>query len=143
MTLPRSAKHTKAYRTYLKSLQPDRCVFCHVDEESDQFIEGTTSFIVLKNTFAYSVWDSQAVVDHLIVIPRSHTDNIGGMASEQKVEYVDILEKYERAGYNIYARAPGSNAKTVVHQHTHFIKTAGPLKQFMLSIRKPLVRIVR
>lgn len=143
MTAPRSPRQEKAYKKHHRTVDPTVCAFCVIDETSDQFVEGTNFFKIIKNIFPYSIWDQQDVVDHLMVVPYRHTDNLGSMATEEKVEYVDILEKYEKQGYNVYARAPVSVIKTVVHQHTHLIKTSGPPKTFILSVTKPLIRIAR
>lgn len=143
MTVPRSRKQSKAYIKHMKTTDSSLCAFCPIDETSDQFVEGTPYFKVLKNIFPYSLWDGQDVIDHLMVVPLSHTDTISSFSDAEKIDYVNILQKYEMQGYNVYARAPVSAIKTIVHQHTHLIKTHGQAKRFVLSIRKPLIRIIR
>lgn len=143
MTVPRTRKQAKAYIRHLKSTDSSVCAFCPINEGSEQFVEGTRYFKVLRNIFPYSLWDGQDVIDHLMVVPRSHTDTISSFSDAEKIEYVDILQKYDLQGYNVYARAPVSAIKTIVHQHTHLIKTNGGAKNFVLSIRKPLIRLIR
>ena len=140
---PRSRKQSKQYGLYLRRADPKVCAFCGVKPEDARFVEQTANFQVIKNDFPYSLWDAQGVTSHLMVIPIRHTDNLGKMTNQEKVEYVDILEKYEDRGYSIYARAPSSAVKTIFHQHTHLIKTDGFIKSFFFMIKKPFVRIVK
>lgn len=143
MTAIRSRKEDLKYKKYLKSKNKDECVFCPIKRGDDQLKEQLKFFKVIRNIFAYSVWDSQNVEDHLMIVPNEHTDSFSKMTNEQKIEYFDLLNKYEKLGYNIYLRAPNSTIKSIVHQHTHLIKTGGDLKRFVLFIRRPYLRLVR
>lgn len=143
MTATRSRRQENEYKKYLKTVNPGSCVFCVIQKGNDQYVEETKHFKVIKNIFAYSLWDGQKVVDHLMITPKKHTDSLKSMKSADKVEYVDLLEKYEKVGYNIYLRAPASVIKSVVHQHTHLIKTEGGPKKLVLHMRKPYIRVVR
>ena len=71
----------------------------------------TTKEFLIKNRFPYSIWDGQIVVDHLMITPKEHTDNLSGTPDKGKIEYLDIIKKFEDKGYNIYARAPVSKIK--------------------------------
>lgn len=143
MTATRSKKEELTYRKHLQKADKSTCAFCTVNEGDDQFVEGTKFFKIIKNIFPYSLWDGQKVEDHLMITPRQHTDSLVDLASKEKAEYVDLLAKYEKVGYNIYARAPGSAIKSIFHQHTHLIKTSGTSRRFVLLIRKPYFRFVR
>lgn len=143
MTAVRSRKQQDEYRKYLKTIVSAECVFCIIKTGSDQLIEETDNFKVIINKFPYSLWDGQKVIDHKMITPKKHVDSLKSMQSNQKVEYVDLLEKYEKQGYNVYFRAPVSVIKTVVHQHTHLIKTTGGPKRFVFHTRKPYFRMVR
>lgn len=144
MTATRSRKEEKIYKAYQKQRKTDTCSFCEINKSSDQYVDSTKYFKIIRNIFAYSIWDGQKVVDHLMITPIKHSDNLANMKPEEKIEYVDILAKYEALGYNVYARAPSSIIKSVVHQHTHLIKTEGESKKFVLLIRRPwYLRIVR
>lgn len=143
MSATRSRREELAYATYLRSLASDVCVFCAIKKDSEQLIEQTKYFKVIKNIFGYSLWDGMAVEDHIMVTPKKHTDSLDDMTDAQKVEYVNVISRYEQQGYNVYARAPVSSAKSIVHQHTHLIKTTGRSKRFILLLRKPYIRIVR
>ena len=84
---------------------------------------------IIKNIFPYDVWDGYEVSDHLMIVPKQHTETIGDFSKEELQEYVNILAKYEKMGYSIYARAPQNKRKTVPHEHTHLI---------MLNYDKPV-----
>lgn len=83
------------------------------------------------------MWDGQGVLDHLMIVPKAHTDKLGGLSEQAAIEYLQLIDRYETKGYNLYARAPGSTVKTVVHQHTHLILLDGQDRRFVLALRKP------
>lgn len=139
----RTPKQTRLYRTYLKIADPAVCTFCTVTSDQDRFVDQTKHFNIIKNQFPYSLWDGQEVTDHLMIVPKKHTNNLGSMTLREKAEYVDLLEEYERAGYNIYARAPVSAIRSIPHQHTHLIKAEGRYKKLLFFLDKPYVRFSR
>lgn len=141
MTAPRSRKESRKYKKYIKHTDLSVCRFCIISPNDDQYVDSTKYFNIIKNTFPYSIWDSQRVVDHLMVTPKEHTDNLGSMTADARLEYVALLEKYEKQGYNIYARAPVSIIKTIVHQHTHLIKTGGKPMRVLFLLQKPYIRL--
>lgn len=143
MAATRSRKEEKEYKQYLKLSKGNKCVFCAIDNGSDQVIESTKNFRVIKNIFPYSMWDAQNVTDHLMIIPNKHVGSIKNMVNAQKIEYVDLIDKYEQKGYNVYARAASSKIKSVIHQHTHLIKTHGSPKKFIFLIRRPYLRFIK
>lgn len=142
MSATRSRKEEKAYKQYQKTVDSSTCQFCAINKKNEQFISSTKSFKVIRNIFAYSIWDGQVVTDHLLVIPKRHTDSLGGFSPSEAAELLKTLDGYEKEGYNVYARAPSSTIKSVVHQHTHLIKTAGAPKKFIFLLRKPYIRII-
>jgi diadenosine tetraphosphate (Ap4A) HIT family hydrolase len=139
----RSSKQEKLYRKHQKNNAVVSCSFCEIDEGHEQFVEGLRFFKVIKNKFPYTFWDGQDVVEHLMVVPRTHSDSLNFKTNDEKIEFIDTLSRYEKLGYNIYARAPQSVMKSIAHQHTHLIKPTGPVRRFILTIRKPLIRIIR
>lgn len=140
MTATRSRNEEKEYRAYLKTLPKDICVFCAGYNES--LVEESPLFKVVKNIFAYSIWDGQKVTDHLMIAPKQHIDTIAHFTGEMFVEFHKLAAKYEQAGYNIYARASASAVKSVPHQHTHLIKTEGKPKRLVVLSRKPYLRFI-
>jgi len=143
MTATRSRKEEKIYKKHLKSTNRNDCAFCIIKKGNRQLVEETNNFKIIKNIFAYSLWDGQKVTDHMMITPKKHTDSLANMQPKEKIEYVDLVEKYEKLGYNIYSRAPSSAIKSIAHQHTHLIKTEGDSKRFIFLLRKPYIRIVR
>lgn len=142
MTASRSRKQNKTYRDYINTLPKDAtCQFCEINQESSQFVSGSDDFKVIRNIFGYSIWDSQKVSDHLMIVPVQHTDTLADISPKAAQEFVKLISQYEQEGYNVYARAPGSNMKSVIHQHTHLIKLGGTRVRAFLHLRKPYVRI--
>lgn len=140
MTATRSRKEEIIYKKHLKS-QPKGCPFCRIEKGSDQLVEETKYFKIIRNIFSYSLWDGQNVADHLMLVPKKHTASIADIPKAAAAEFIEILGRYEKKSYNIYARAPASVIKSVVHQHTHLIKPVGRPKRFVLLLRKPFIRI--
>lgn len=133
----RSYREHKIYSSHLKNIDKSICAFCAIESGDEQLIKSTKSFKIIKNIFSYSIWDSQKVVDHLMVVPKAHTDNLANMTPKQAAEYLLIISEYEQRGYNIYARAPSTKTKSIIHQHTHLIKVDGKFINFSFWIKKP------
>ncbi|MDB5185866.1 MAG: hypothetical protein JWL85_389 [Candidatus Saccharibacteria bacterium] len=142
----RTRKEEYRYKKYQQDRSKSNtttCVFCDISTGDEQLISETPNFKIVKNMFGYSIWDNQPVADHLMILPKIHTDTLSSLSPDAAVEFVQLISNYESIGYNVYARAPQSLAKTVVHQHTHLIKTAPKYKQFVLYLQKPYVRIAK
>ena len=142
MTATRSRHEEKQYKESLQKSRDNGCPFCAITVTSDQIVEDGVAHKVIHNIFPYSLWDGQRVADHLMVVPKKHTDSLKSLTSREKIEYVDILSKYESRGYNVYARASQSTSKSIVHQHTHLIKLTSRTPRFVLLLRKPYLRLV-
>ena len=142
MTAQRSRKEELKYRTYRKQTNFDECEFCK--SLPAQEIKTTSLFKVIQNKFPYTIWDGQTVVDHLMIVPKAHTDTVAHFTDDMIADYFKLLQEYEAQGYNVYARAPSSKIKSIAHQHTHLLKTQGHPKRFVLLIRKPFyIRLVK
>ena len=133
----RSRKHAQIYSKHLKKSDKKICDFCAIGKDSVQYISETKSFKILNNIFPYSLWDGLTVEDHLLIVPKIHTDTLSDLSPEESKEFIKLISKYELKGYNVYARAPGSIRKTVAHQHTHLIKTKGKVKKLVFTIYRP------
>lgn len=119
----RTRKNQIAYDRYRAALPPDAlCAFCSLKPGDEQFISESTHFKVVRNRFPYDSWDAHKVAEHIMLVPKQHTDTLKDLSFIESKEYIEIISNYEFEGYNIYARTPGSNAKSVIHQHTHLIK---------------------
>lgn len=137
MTATRSTQEEYAYRRYRKHESNDTCSFCEITEKHPQFVEQTIFFKVIRNRFPYSVWDGQGVIDHLMIIPKKHVDGFGGIPPKASAEYFALLGKYEKENYNLYARAPLSSVKSIVHQHTHLLRLDGRKKKHIFFLTRP------
>lgn len=143
MTANRSRKQHVQYVRYNRGLKKDpaKCVFCIIKSTDSQFVRETDNFWVVYNIYPYSIWDDMKVLDHLMLIPKTHTDNLASLSKDVSVEYVQLISEYEAKGYGIWARPVGSTAKSIEHQHTHFIKGNGKRGKFLLYSSKPYTRV--
>lgn len=125
------------YRKQRRNEVNDVCPFCAIDRGHVQYVEETKYLKVIRNRIPYSIWDSQGVIDHLMIIPKKHTDKLGDLHDKARVEYIGLIDKYESKGYNLYARAPASKTKSVTHHHTHLIQLDHKERRFIFLLRKP------
>ena len=143
MTATRSTAEERRYQRLRKQDAGADCPFCAIHSGHEQFVDETEHFRIILNRTPYSLWDSQGVVDHLMIVPKKNIDRLSGLPKAAMAEYTKILGNYEDQGYNIYARSPGSKTKSVIHQHTHLIKLSGRKTKFLLMAKKPYIRISR
>lgn len=139
MTATRSTKLEHAYQRQRQKSRKSKneCPFCIFKDNDPHFIEETSMFRVIRNIAPYSIWDGQGVKDHLLLIPKQHTEKLGDLNDAATTEFLNLITKYEENGYNMYARAPTSRMKSVVHQHTHLILPNNKHTNFILYFRKP------
>ena len=141
MTATRSTKEQHIYQRQRREQANDSCPFCIILKGHPQYIEETRSLKVIRNRLPYSIWDGQGVLDHLMIVPKQHTDTLSSLSQAAATEYISLVGKYEAAGYNLYARAPSSTVKSVVHQHTHLLRLDGKQRCFIALLRKPYFRL--
>lgn len=140
----RSLKENITYNKYRRSFKgKGDCVFCEITADSSEHINETHHFKVIIAKFPYSLWDDQSVDDHLMIVPKKHTDALSDLTPKEAKEFVVLMSSYEKRGYNVWARAPQSTTKSVVHQHTHLIKPGKKVLKLLFYIRKPYVRFFR
>lgn len=137
MTASRSTKEEHLYRQQRRDSVNEGCPFCKIAKGDVQYVEETEFLKVIRNRLPYSIWDGQGVLDHLMIVPKIHTDKLGSLHPKAAVEYINLVDKYESAGYNLYARAPASTTKSVAHQHTHLMQLDGKERRFIFLLRKP------
>jgi diadenosine tetraphosphate (Ap4A) HIT family hydrolase len=136
MTALRSHKHERQYKDYRKR-ETDSCPFCDVTPKSNSYVEETATFLVVRNNFPYTLWEGQGVDMHLMVVPKEHTNTLSDLSDAQSKEYLELLQKYEENGYNLYMRSLDSTTRTVAHHHTHLIKTDNKMRKFLLMLKWP------
>ena len=137
MTATRSSQEEISYRKARKSA-PQNCPFCEVRVSSDSYVDQSDNFFIIKNNFPYSLWEAQGVDDHLMVIPKKHILSLKELSPEQSKEYVDILKKYEDQNYNVYLRSINSSTRSVLHHHTHLLKTDNKHRKFVILFKWPM-----
>jgi diadenosine tetraphosphate (Ap4A) HIT family hydrolase len=137
MTVPRSTKEEYFYKRHLKADKIKGCPFCEMEPGHKQFVRQTKFLKVVRNRVPYSLWDNQQVLEHLMIVPKKHTDKLGELGDAAAIEFIKLIDEYESAGYNIYARAVNSSNRSVKHQHTHLMKLAGKEVNFLFMLRKP------
>lgn len=145
MTAPRSRKESVHYDKYMVQLKGrgSPCEFCEMNPNSPQFMKETKYFKLIRNTFPYSLWDGHGVADHLLVLPIVHASSLNDLPNAAGLDYLALISEYEKQGYNVYARAPQSKTKSVVHQHTHLIKPSDKTKRVLIFSKRPYFRFVR
>jgi diadenosine tetraphosphate (Ap4A) HIT family hydrolase len=92
---------------------------------------------VTANQYPYDFWEQLAVSEHLLLVPNRHITTMEDLTEAERKEYTDIVCRYEAIGYDVYTRAPNSQIRSVMHIHTHLIKTRGRGSRAYLNIRKP------
>lgn len=137
MTAQRSTKEARSYSKKRKEDETAGCPFCAIGPSHAQYVTETKHLKVIRNRTPYSLWDSQGVLDHLMVVPKQHTGKLGDLGDEAAREFIALIDQYEEDGYAFYGRAPGSAVRSVAHQHTHLLKLDGKKRKFLLMIRQP------
>jgi len=137
----------KAYDRHLQQTGEFGCPFCEIDDpnlnpQGTNIIEETEHCLVIENIFGYDAWEGRKVTAHYMAVPKRHAHSLGDLTATERTEMMDLYCKYEAADYNVYSRAPGSGARSHVHLHTHFIKTAGGPPRHLTYTRKPYSLII-
>lgn len=110
-----------------RKISQKECVFCEV--ESDCVIEEYTHFRIIKNIYPYHMWDLKQVEEHLMIVPKHHTEGFDGFKEESFEEYLKITTSYSNSGYDLFTRTTKSSRKTQPHFHTHLIRTSGSIRK--------------
>jgi diadenosine tetraphosphate (Ap4A) HIT family hydrolase len=114
------------------------CAFPSCDGDPTQpIIEEHSTMYVMENRTSYDIFEGRRVLDHKMVIPRRHVELIADFTKQEKIDHMEVIGRYEKQGYNIYARGADSVSRSVEHQHTHLIKLSDKLSKGTLYIRKP------
>lgn len=119
---PRSTENQIAYDNFKKNYT-GTCFFCDFNERAPgSIIEVTSTMMVTKNEYPYSLWDEHPIADHLMFFPVRHIFAFADFTRHEEHDYFDLMKKYEADGYSIYSRAPTNYMRTASHLHTHLIK---------------------
>lgn len=118
----RRAGVAKHYETMKKVVGADECVLCNLTKWHNEIVRETEYFYIAKNHFPYYLWQSQRVLEHLMLIPKNHRGSIRDFTNAEAAEFAKLLGEYESADYQIDARSPQNVFRSQPHQHTHLIK---------------------
>ena len=113
------------------------CTFCNEVVKGTNIVEEGKTMFVIPNRVFYDVFEGRKVLDHRMIIPKRHLESFEDFTSEEALEMLQTSAKYEKEGYDVYARGVGSIGRTVKHQHTHLIKTDNKPTKALFYIRKP------
>lgn len=133
--------YRKTRNIYASHPIPTNCNFCDLGEMTPQIVYESTHCFVIPNRVFYDIWELREVTDHLMVIPKEHAMSLQELMPEARLDIMNVLAKYEAEHYNIYARTPSSVSRSVVHQHTHLIKTKDDSARGALMMKKPYLFI--
>lgn len=111
----------RKYKNHRKLLEKSNCDFCDFTPVSKQVRREFAHFWLVDNIFPYALWDGCRVLEHLLLVPKRHVISLSELTAIESAEYVQIISNLEDSGYAVYARPAVSSAKSVPHQHTHFI----------------------
>ena len=124
-------KYSKQYKK-----GDDSCPFCTpVETKGD--IKEFKDFYIIENGVKYDYWEGHRVIEHLLLIPYAHVENLSELKANQYNELMKIISEYETNGYSVYARGVDSPRRSVKHQHTHLIKIDKKQLRTILFIKKP------
>lgn len=135
--------YRKTRRQYAKFNQGDKklngCTFCNEYEIKTNIIFENETMLVIPNRVKYDMFEGQRVTDHFMVIPKRHVETLGDFTEQEIIDQMRIAGRYEKQGYDVYARGVGNPTRTVKHQHTHLIKCENKhkLPRLLFFIRKP------
>lgn len=79
--------------------------------------------LVVRNQFPYEVWESQPVLDHLMIVPSRHVLSLAELSEPEARDHQCAAREYEARGYSVYTRSQTNTGRTVTHLHTHLILT--------------------
>lgn len=119
------------------------CAFCAFQNSTEQVVSTHDNFWIVKNKYPYDLWDQCGVLDHLMVVPKRHTDTLAHLNTEEQLEYIMLVASYETQGYSVYSRAPGNAIKSVFHLHTHLIKLDNKPKKLVVFSKRPSLLITK
>lgn len=135
----RKKANEKKYAVYRKSKKDSVCDFCNFNADDSRVLKEYDNFWIIKNMFGYDIWDNMKVIEHLMIVPKKHTESINTLDSKALAEYGKIIAEYDKKGYSFYARAAENISKSVPHQHTHLLKFDGKRKKISIFIEKPYI----
>ncbi len=115
------------------------CPFCDAQNQVEEIIAENKTMLVIRNRVSYDFFEGVPVSDHLMLIPRKHHINLGELNREEKMDYMEMLAKYESEGYSVYSRGEANHERSQPHIHTHLLMAKGGRARFLLYAEKPYI----
>lgn len=60
---------------------------------------------------------------------------------EERIDYMELVAKYDEGDYSVYTRTPKNVVKTYPHLHTHLLRLGDKRHKFSLFIKRPYINI--
>jgi diadenosine tetraphosphate (Ap4A) HIT family hydrolase len=118
------------------------CTFCKELHGSKVTMQNETMFII-PNRVAYDMFEGLPVIEHLMLMPKRHTESLADFTQQETRDYMNIIGEHEKNGYSVYSRGSDNINRSVRHQHTHLMKLGYKKSRFILFAAKPYVLINR
>ena len=128
--------YRKTMQVYRRRKESAGCPFCN-PKTLAKSVRETEHLYVVPNLTQYDLWELHKVTDHLLVVPKKHSEKLIELSSAARAGVMEVLAEYEAKGYNIYGRATTNARRSVAHQHIHLIKTAGKQANGAVFLKKP------
>lgn len=93
--------------------------------------------MVIPNAVPYEFWDQHRISEHLMIIPKRHVEHLSDLTDAERVELMEVIAKYEDAGYSSYNRSHANTERTVPHKHIHLLKNDGPRIKSVFYLARP------
>lgn len=133
------------YRKTFKKYQSlnnevNRTVACSLCDAIDPagIVDELATMRVIKNRVPYDMFDGLPTTgEHLLIVPREHRLLIADFTNSEKLDHINLIAKYEKLGYSVYARSHTNIQRSQAHQHTHLIKLGRKQPKLLLALGKP------
>ena len=140
--LQKRATTQRAHRLKRHDIKTSRpCGFCYADPENNIIVDESAHMLVMHNRTSYDLFEGIPVSEHLMLVPRKHHVSMDTMDADERRDYIDLLCKYESAGYSVYGRALPNKERSMEHIHLHLLKLEGRRVKNMLFLDKPYLML--
>ena len=125
----------KTLREYDKQNQNDKklkgkCSFCDTVQKRERIDENKT-MVLVRNRVPYEFFEARRTTgEHYLVVPKRHVVQLSEFSDAEKLDWFNLISKYEQNGFNVYARGVGSISRTQDHIHTHLIRLENKWPKF-------------
>ena len=126
------------YKTYKKLNHSDssRVVSCGLCENvsPDSVIEEVETMRVVRNRMPYDMFDGlRTTGEHYMIVPKRHLLTFDDFTDAEKLDHINLIAKYEKIGFSVYARSHTNTQRSQPHQHTHLLELTDDPKPYPRS----------